>query len=197
MSKGRRNFQRPLGERPYRKMFVIAAEGSKTEPQYFNLFNRERVVRVYCIRAANESAPSQVLKRMEQHLNQEGLLASDEAWLVVDRDHWTDGQLMELHAWSQSAANYWFALSNPKFEYWLLLHFEEGTGIAGSRECSERLRRHLPDYDKGIDPRRLERAMIEAAIERARRRDAPQCDDWPRTTGTTVYRLVDRLLQEP
>jgi len=30
----RRKSQRPLGERRYRKLFVIAAEGVKTEPQY-------------------------------------------------------------------------------------------------------------------------------------------------------------------
>jgi hypothetical protein len=76
----RRKFQRPLGERRYRKLFVIAVEGVKTEPQYF-------------------------------------------------------------------------ALSNPKFEYWLLLHFNDGTGIASSRDCSDRLKRHLPGYDKGIDAR--------------------------------------------
>ena len=31
----RRNFRRPLGERRYRKLFIVATEGVKTEPQYF------------------------------------------------------------------------------------------------------------------------------------------------------------------
>lgn len=35
----RRKFQRPLGERRYKKLFLIAAEGIKTEPIYFGLFN--------------------------------------------------------------------------------------------------------------------------------------------------------------
>ena len=87
----RRTFQRPLGERRYRKLFVIAVEGVKTEPQYFAIFNdQQAVIRVHCLKGRNDSAPPQVLKRMEGHLRQEELRSSDEAWLVVDKDQWTD-----------------------------------------------------------------------------------------------------------
>ena len=132
---------------------------------------------------------------MEDHLRQENLLASDEAWLVVDKDHWQDRDLEQLHKWSQGAENYGFALSNPRFEYWLLLHFEDGTRIGSSRECSARLKRHLPDYDKNIDTRKIKPEMIEDAIRRARVRDNPPCADWPRQFGsTTVYKLVENIL---
>jgi hypothetical protein len=166
----RRRFQRPLGERRYRKLFVIAVEGVKTEPQYFAIFNdQQSVIRVNCLKDSHDSSPPQVLKRMEDHLRQEELRASDEAWLVVDKDQWTDEQLDQLHAWTQARDNYGFALSNPKFEYWLLLHFEDGTGIASSRDCSGRLKRHLPDYDKGIDPHPQRRKARENARKPAQR----------------------------
>lgn len=114
----RRRFQRPLGERRYRKLFVIAVEGVKTEPQYFAIFNdQQSVIRVNCLKGSHDSSPPQVLKRMEDHLRQEELRSSDEAWLVVDKDQWTDEQLDQLHAWAQARDNYGFALSNPKFEY--------------------------------------------------------------------------------
>ena len=132
---------------------------------------------------------------MQDHLKKEALKKSDEAWLVVDKDQWTNGQLAQLNGWSQAANNYGFALSNPKFEYWLLLHFEDGTGIASSQDCSDRLKRHLPDYDKGIDPRKFPRQTIDEAIRRAKQRDNPPCPDWPRSIGgTTVYRLVENIL---
>lgn len=35
MQKKRRSFQRPLGERRYKKLFIVSVEGFKTEPQYF------------------------------------------------------------------------------------------------------------------------------------------------------------------
>lgn len=193
----RRTFSRPLGERRYRKLFVIAVEGAKTEPQYFALFNgKQSVIRVNCIKGNHDSSPPQVLKRMTDYLHKESLQSSDEAWLVVDKDQWTDSQLQQLHAWALQRENYGFALSNPKFEYWLLLHFEDGNAIASSRECSERLEKYLPGYNKGIDTRRISPDSVTAAIQRAKQRDNPVCADWPRAIGmTTVYRLVDNILR--
>ncbi len=190
----RRKFQRPLGERRYRKLFVIAAEGAKTEPQYFAVFNNQlSVINVKCLRGRHQSSPPQILKRMEVHLRRESLRASDEAWLVVDKDQWTDEQLSQLSAWAEKRDNYGFALSNPKFEYWLLLHFEDGEGISSSRDCSKQLQRYLPEYDKGIDARQFTSERIAAAIRRARQRDNPSSIDWPRSVGTTVYRLVEAI----
>ncbi len=192
----RRKFQRPWGQRRYRKLFVIAVEGANTEPQYFALFNQQSVIRVNCLKGKNESSPPQVLKRMEQHLKEESLRKADEAWLVCDKDQWTDEQLLQLHGWSQKHVNYGFALSNPNFEYWLLLHFEEGSGVSSARDCSERLKRHLPDYSKNLDTRKISHEMIADAIRRAKQRDNPPCADWPRTIGTTVYKLVESILKE-
>jgi hypothetical protein len=190
----RRQFQRPLGERRYRRLFVIAAEGGKTEPQYFAIFNDQSIIKVNCLKGKNESSPQQVLKRMEDYLKKESLRKSDEAWLVVDKDQWRDDQLVLLNDWAQSRGNYGFALSNPKFEYWLLLHFEDGARVSSSRDCSERLRRHLPDYDKGINAAKITPDRISDAIRRARTRDNPPCEDWPRSTGTTIYRLINQIL---
>ena len=37
---------------------------------------------------------------MTDHLEGEALKSSDEAWLVVDKDQWTEEQLTQLHQWS-------------------------------------------------------------------------------------------------
>lgn len=193
----RRSFQRVSAGLRYRKLFLIAVEGEKTEPQYFTLFNHQSsVVRVSCLRGGHDSAPLQVLKRMEDYIKKEGIGASDEAWLVVDKDQWLESHLSELDTWAKSDHRYGLALSNPKFEYWLLLHFEEGDGVSSSRECSERLKRHIKDYDKGVDIRKITLTQIEIAVRRARLRDHPPCVDWPRVIGqTTVYRLIERILE--
>jgi len=195
MSARRRKLSRPLGKRRYKKLFIIATEGMKTEPRYFALFyKRQPVIKVKCLRGKTESSPPQVLRRMKEYLRQESLKITDEAWLVVDKDQWTDEQLQELLRWSQSKSNYGFTLSNPKFEYWLLLHFEDGTGVSNSNVCSERLRRYLPNYDKDIAPGKITFDMITDAIRRSKQRDNPPCIDWPRSIGSTVYRLVERIL---
>lgn len=119
----------------------------------------------------------------------------DEAWLVVDRDQWTEEQLNELYDWAKSGKDRGFALSNPKFEYWLLLHFEDGNNIKSAQDCSNRLRRFLPDYDKKVDSHKITPESIDKAISRAKKRDDPPVD-WPRDPGgTTVYRLVENILK--
>jgi hypothetical protein len=177
---------------------VIATEGKRTEPEYFQMLNTlctdkdERTVQVKCLKGHGNS-PRQVLSRMKKHLRREGLKSSDEAWLVVDKDQWSPSDLDKLFQWSQSSQNYGLAVSNPCFEQWLLLHFEDCRCMS-AYECIRRLCRHLPDYDKTIEPDRLVPG-IQSAIQRAKRIDRPPCVDWPRSAGSTnVYRLVEKLL---
>lgn len=66
----RRRFHRPLGKRPYRKIFILAVEGIKTEPLYFSVFNsKNSVIRVKCLKGRNDSSPPQVLTSLEKYLN--------------------------------------------------------------------------------------------------------------------------------
>ncbi len=197
MASKQKRFRRPLGKRRYRKLFVLAVEGTKTEPDYFGLFNSQKaVIHIKCLKGKeSSSSPPQVLAQMKKHLKEESLKDSDEAWLVVDKDQWTNPQLAELYNWSQSRNNYGFALSNPNFEYWLLLHFEDGNAISSTYDCSNRLKGHLPGYNKIIDSCKFTYDVIKRAIDRAKIHDNPPCTDWPRNTGTTVYKLVEKMLQ--
>jgi len=176
-------------------LFVIATEGAKTEPTYFKLFNQYGpAVAVKCLRGKDKSAPKHVLECMQEHIKNNDLMEGDEAWLVVDTDHWREEDLKALHAWSTSEPAYGLAVSNPCFEYWLLLHFEDGKGAPDASACLRRLRKHMPHYDKGnLDVAALEPGIANA-VARARKRDTPPVTDWPRVAGATVYRLVERLL---
>lgn len=184
--------ERRRGIRRFRRRIVIAAEGTDSEPEYFELFRGgDTVVQVTCIRSGG--APRQVLRQMRDYLGQNPLGPEDQAWLVTDRDAWTDEQLRDLHAWTTKDPRHHFALSNPKFEYWLLLHFEDGNGIAHAREVDERLRRHLPHFDKHISERDFTEARITDAVARAERRDRPPTTTWPQTVGTTVHRIISAI----
>lgn len=193
----RRAFKRPPGKRRYKKLFVVATEGSKTEPQYFNILNNDNsVICIKCLKSKHDSSPPQVLERMNKHLAKESLKKTDEAWLVVDKDNWSNSQLQELFNWSAESENRGFALSNPNFEYWLLLHFELGNGVTNPGDCSARLKQYLPNYNKNIQPNRFLAENIERAITNAKLRNNPPCEDWPREFGkTTVYLLVEKILQ--
>lgn len=194
---GRRKFERNVGGSRYRRIFIISVEGIKTEPQYFAIFNdRSTVIHTTCLHdKKTSSSPLQALERMRSHLESKKLRKGDEAWIVVDKDNWNNHDLAQLFNWSLGSENYGFALSNPKFEFWLLLHFEDGNGVGSPKECDARLRKNLPCYDKAINPRKFPEDSVRKAIERAERKDSPPVGDWHKSvSGTTVYRLVKKLI---
>ncbi|NHQ60772.1 RloB domain-containing protein [Chlorobium sp. BLA1] len=195
MKSTKSHFHRPLGEQRYKKMFVIAAEGARTENEYFDLFNNNQVtIKITCLKNKNKSAPKQILCKLTKYLSVEKIRKSDEAWIVVDRDRWKTEDLNALYQWSIEKENYGFCLSNPKFEYWLLLHFENSKSISSPKNCENRLKRYLLSYDKGIERYKFNSENILIAIERAKKRDIGRTTNWPENTGTTVYKLVERIL---
>lgn len=196
MAQRRKRFQRKAYGRPYKKLFIVSAEGAKTEPKYFDLLNKQQdSTHIKCLKGSGNS-PSDVLRRMEKFLAGKGPGGFDEVWLVVDRDKWSKTQLDKLHNWAKKSGNRGFALSNPKFEYWLLLHFEDGNNIRSPQNCDNRLKKHIPDYNKDICIEKFSIEAINKAIARGKERDRPPCPDWPTNIGcTTVYRLVERIFR--
>lgn len=189
-------FSRPFGTLRCKKMFVIAAEGRKTENQYFGFFCGEgSVVHIRCLQHGDKSAPEHLLKTIERNLAQFDFRAGDEVWCVCDTDNWKEDQLNALFEWSKQKENYGLAVSNPNFEFWLLLHFEDGSKVRTAADCKTRLKRHLQRYDKSIKKSDFPKEKIEEAVARAKRLDAPRCTSWPKDfRRTTVYRLVERIL---
>jgi hypothetical protein len=195
----RQSFRRVSETRGYRPVFIIATEGKKTEPAYFKMEmfrSRERPVRVEVLGNRRNSSPQAVLGRMRRHLSSYQKKEGDEAWLVVDRDQWSVQDLKVLHDWSQSDPYKNLAVSNPQFEYWLLLHFEDGNGINGKNECLRRLKKQIPNYSKSnIQINKYTVPRVKSAIKRAKSQDSPPCKKWPVGTGTTVYRMVEKILK--
>jgi hypothetical protein len=199
MAKTRRKFNRSSGKIPYKKLFILAVEGKKTERSYFKILNNlHSAIIVECIKEGHNSSPPKILSQIQKKLKAQQLKNSDEAWIVLDKDQWTKEQLTKLHNWSQTKNNYGLALSNPKFEYWLLLHFEDGKNINSSSDCSLRLEKYLPNYNKikEVGSNKITEDCIKKAIERGRSRDNPPCKKWPDQIGsTTVYKLVENIIQ--
>ncbi len=196
----KRRFSRPnVGTKNYRCIFIISTEGEKTEPEYFEMFNiKEAYIKIECLRKKGKSSPKQVLKRMKKRLSEANFRKRDQAWLVVDKDKWTNDQLEELCNWSKKKGNYGFALSNPKFEFWLLLHFEDGKKVKSSKDCTERLNKYIPDYDKCLNKVKKDLLRdIDKAVERAKTKDNPPCEKWPQGNGSTVYRLIEEIQNKP
>ena len=195
----RRHFRRVAEVRDYRPVFIIATEGKETEPAYFRMGifkSRERPVGVKVLNRGGGSSPDAVLDEMRKYLRGYQKKKGDEAWLVVDKDQWKTSDLELLYAWSRSDSYKNLAVSNPQFEYWLLLHFEDGKKVNNKSECLRRLRKYIPDYDKTRLPEgKFGVTRVKDATRRGKSQDSPPCTKWPGRTGTTVYRIVEKILK--
>jgi hypothetical protein len=108
-------------------------------------------------------------------------------WCVVDVDQF------DIATAEREAARHGveLAVSNPCFELWLLLHFEDCTAhLDGYPGAVQRLRRHVPAYDKTrLNFRDLANG-VPAAVKRAKGLD-PE-----RNPSSGVWRLVERVMEQ-
>jgi ribosomal protein S15P/S13E len=184
---------RKFQKRHYRKICYICTEGEKTEPEYFSMFKKNglTVEIVPCNRKTNYDGIINKIDKIlkyEKHFN-----ITPEVWLVADIDNNKKEDFNKLQAWL--IKNKCFsAISSPCFEYWLLLHFEEVKGRLNVNRCIKKLKKHVPNYNKGIDARRFYPNVF-VAIKRAGEIESPN-KDVPITerNGSTVYILVKRLI---
>lgn len=199
-------------ERAFRddRFFVVAAEDTYAPDQYFGGLSIPRVKVLVIPTPGNSghSAPIHVVERLKEAkrlLKERGeIQAYDEFWMLVDTDHHFAPNHIAGTIWAlkqASQAEFFYAVSNPCFELWLLLHHEElsvGTTFASPQEVEDRLRLVLGSYNKrSIQPDRFTLDGARLAIARARALESNPnnpSDDWPAITGTRVYRLMERVL---
>jgi len=179
------------------RIFVIAVEGENTEAQYFSLFKSTRV-RVEVLPAGPEglSAPRQVLERLVAFEERFDLDADDERWLVIDVDQ-QRGQFLDEVTQVARESGYGLAISNPCFELWLLLHFQDAD--PSDTDCAaviNRLRPHVGGYNKArikLAPYTPDRTR--EAVARARALEGGRDMRWPNCPGTHAFKVVERLLR--
>ena len=190
--------RRATNSKSLKKTFLICTEGTKTEPEYFEMLNSIfRDANIKCPRSKpSQNNPRAVLRQMEREIEKLEFLNTDQAWIVTDKNEWSEEQLNEPYQWSTECENFGFAVSNPNFEYWLLLHFDDGSDINEVKDVNEKLKSYIPTYNKSIDSSIFLKSNVENAVRRAKEKDVPPCIDWPKSIGkTTVYKLVKQIIE--
>lgn len=139
---------------------LIVCEGQVTECLYFDgvrkmrRIQKERVIiRPACGDPKGVVDTAVKLKLENDALNKSLRLdATDMVWAVFDRDdHLKIPEAIEKA--ENNGVN--IAFSNPNFELFLLLHFEDLTRAEGRAKVKSLLKRHIPEYDKHFDFERL------------------------------------------
>jgi hypothetical protein len=175
------------------RLFIVACDDTYAPLQYFEFFRLSRI-QVHVVPTTDgTSVASRVLDRLLQFEHE----ADDELWMLLDTDHCTKGaHLGEFTNALRRAEdrNVRVALSNPCFEFWLLLHHLDGPDHEQFSMCVEvetRLRVILGEYNKkALRSTHYPLSSVAKACRHAERLDAMVTGGKIPTANTSrVYQL--------
>jgi len=199
-NRGRRQGRRSAFRDP-KPTILVVSEGEVTEPEYLHGLRRAcRNPRVTIKVAEEHGVPMTLVRTAKKYkdeargkANREGdeYLAYDSVWCIFDIDnHPAVGEASSM-AWDNGI---FLAISNPCVELWLLLHFTDNPGMQHRDAITERLKRHVPNYDKHVDYATYS-AGYSQAVTRARKmdQDATEAQEPHRNPTTGVYELTELI----
>jgi hypothetical protein len=201
-----RDIRRRAPTRQPKRRLLIVCEGRETEPGYIRAFQREvRNPRVE-IRIEKKNTPLRLVERavrLKEEAQEDAVrqrdenLRWDEVWGVFDIDE--HAHLDEARKLAQTHGID-LAVSNPCFELWALLHFQDQRGHIERQRARAALQRHLPGYDKTINSSSFSKLYesYDLALKRAKAldREAKRHNAPGRNPTTGVYRLTESIKRE-
>lgn len=193
-------FKRPLdrgnGEFRDASLFIVATEGECTEPQYLGMFKSPRIKIIPIPPKDHRSAPKWVLEELHKFVKKHQFGSDDTAWLMIDKDRWNERSLIEV---SQTCAQcgYNLVISNPRFEVWLAMHFDDALPQSPNKGVLERhLREILGSYSKSKLQMEHYMGREQSACERGAANDAANALPWPDAPNSRVYQLIEDILSK-
>jgi hypothetical protein len=197
MARKRDSLQRRGPRRQPKQRFLIVCEGTVTEPCYFrDVRHVERSL--IELQIEPRATPKTIVERaveLKKQANRDAKrraddnLKYDEVWCVFDVD---DHRLI-VEAKEQAKANgVEVAISNPCFELWALLHFQDQRAHIERGKVQHLCATCMPGYEKKLDYEAL-RPKYSDALKRAE--DLEKWHDSRGTVGANPSTLVHRLVQ--
>lgn len=155
---GAHPLKRRVATRQPRKTLVVFCEGERTEPEYLEALKRQPSVRDLAAvdlrieTGHGESAPRKLVAlavaERKRAIDEEAEV--DEFWCVFDVEWPRNHPGLAEAAKRADAEGVKLAVSNPCFELWLILHFQDHASWLDNNQA-RRLRRQLDgSSDKGL-----------------------------------------------
>jgi hypothetical protein len=196
------------------KIIVLAFEGNDTEEIYFDEFKSSELFDDSLIflhllkrpKSDTNSAPNHVFKKLKKEAKDEyNFKDTDELWMIIDTDRWKN--IPDIISECKKQSNMFVAVSNPCFEFWLLLHIKDikeyneneldlilKNAKVNSRKnyVETKITEILGSYNKSNPKPELFIPNIDFAIEQARQLDENK-DEYPSKLGSHVYKVIEKL----
>lgn len=198
-----RSLQRKVQPKSPKRKFIIYSEGEKTERDYFEAMRRHfqsAVVEIEIIAGAGvpltiakaATSAAQVARKRDR---KNSYANRDEFWAVFDRDEHPNVQdaIDRCHQ-----ANVGVAFSDPCFELWLILHFQDFDRPDHRHDVQRHLETLCTDYDrarrKTTSCQKLMPLVVDAEL-RAERQVARREAEGNQLSApyTKVYELARRI----
>ena len=195
-----RSLGRRVGFRAPKRTFLVFCEGTRTEPDYIKALRQEPAVRDLAsvdirvdlnasgavpLTLVNAAAETRIRTSQEQG-------EVDEVWCLFDiewpRNH---PDLPEAKARAEES-DVRLAISNPCFELWLALHFEDHTAWLDNKAARNLLRDHDGSSGKGLHgapymPRRADAAQRARALTAKHAGDGTEFPDDNPSSGMYLF----------
>ena len=189
-------FVRKTRDRNFIRQLYIYTEGEITEKEYlitvYNLLDKEydcsEKFRISVKTSRGKSSPANILKQIKQDEKDLDVGNSYEIWVLIDQDRWPTQQINALLK-TVMGPNRHVLVSIPKFEIWLLLHFEKGTGIHSPTELDQAIDKYIRDYKKHIPDGVITLDKVHEAISNSKLKVSNNAP-----SNTTVHLLIERML---
>ena len=170
--------RRPPSRNTARKI-LIACEGSKTEPGYFESIRqdlRSSILEIIILPPKGKTDPYSIIERaIEKRKEMRSdcrWLEGDTAWAVFDGDEHIEKSIANWRSAIDRAKSQkiQLAITNPSFELWYLIHFRDQFGQINRNRAIALLKDYIPNYDKSkcFYPEPLKH-LTHDAIKRAER----------------------------
>ncbi len=196
------------------KIIVLAFEGNDTEEIYFDEFKSSEIFDNALIflhllkrpKTDTNSAPNHVFKKLKKEAKDEyNFKDTDELWMIIDTDRWKS--IPDIISECKKQSNMFVAVSNPCFEFWLLLHIKniadydenELALILNNAKVSNKknygdskITEILGSYNKSNPKPELFLPTVDFAIKQAKQL-AINDDEYPEKLGSHVYKVVEKL----
>jgi hypothetical protein len=177
--------RRPAFREQHTSILVVCG-AEVTEPAYFEGLKRARRNPAVTIQIKAKRGDPDGVVRYAAGMRDRAEGKHDEVWCVVDVD---DFDLVKAAATARKLRVN-LAVSNPCFEFWLLLHFEAcNAPLTCYNDVEKRLVKHVQGYSKTALRFADYADGIDQAVQRAKRAGA----EHDQNPSTGVWELVEKI----
>lgn len=190
---------------PYDKVLIVC-EGEKTEPYYLIALRDYLKLSQANIKIDpdSDSSPISVVRYSKELIKKSEKDPYNHVFCVIDRDSHTSfaTAMAQINGYKNKDTKLHAIVSNPCFEYWILLHFTYTTklfGTSGDSPCMNLIKNDLktfiPNYEKGdktIMPTII-KSGLDMAVANAKRANETAQRNGTDTSTTQMDKFVDYL----